>query len=224
MPGRTTVLANGEIYHIFSRGINRQPTFLNRYDYRRALLAIRLYQYLQPPVSLSQLLEASQEDRQKLFSAAAKTGLSVTILAFCLMPNHFHFLLRQEADNGISKFMSNFQNSYTRYFNTRNQRDGALFSGRFKAIRVESEQQLEHLSRYIHLNPYSSYVVKTQQQLLKYPWSSLPEYLNLQTAIISQPKIILNSFSSPKEYRKFILNQADYQRHLEEIKHLFLEK
>ncbi len=223
MPGRRTILANGEFYHIFNRGINHQPTFLNRRDYQRALLASRLYQYLQPPISLSQFLQMSQQKREKLLTNIPKSGSLVTIAAFCLMPNHFHFLLRQETDEGISRFMANLQNSYTRYFNTRHQRDGALFSGRFKAVHIENEDQLLHVSRYIHLNPYSSFVVKTQQQLLNYPWSSLPEYLHPKEAKISQPQIILSSFSSPADYKKFLLNQADYQRHREEIKHLMLE-
>ena len=216
-------MVNGEIYHIFNRGINRQETFHSRRDYQRALLTLRFYRLLHPPQRLSCFLQTDSKKRETTLSDAEKNGLSVTVLAFCLMPNHFHHLLRQETDNGISKFMSDFQNSYTRYFNTRHQRDGAIFLTQFKAVRIEDEDQLLHVSRYIHLNPYSSYVVKTQQQLLDYPWSSLGEYLDPKHAVISQPQIILASFKNPQEYRQFVLDQADYQRHLEEIKHLTFE-
>ncbi len=220
---RITPLVNGEIYHVFNRGINRQPTFYSRRDYRRALLTIRFYRLLHPPQRLSDFLQTDSKKRETILANAEKHGSLVTVLAFCLMPNHFHLLLRQETDNGISKFMGNFQNSYTRYFNTRHQRDGAIFLTQFKAVRMETEDQLLHVSRYIHLNPYSSYIVKTQQQLLNYPWSSLNEYLNPAQAIISQPEVVLSSFKNPRQYQQFVLDQADYQRRLEEIKHLTLE-
>ncbi len=223
MPVRITPLVNGEIYHVFNRGINHQPTFRSQRDYRRALLTLRFYRLLHPPQRLSIFLQTDSKKREAVLTAAEKHGSLVTILAFCLMPNHFHLLLRQEADNGISKFMSNFQNSYTRYFNTRYQRDGAIFLTQFKAVRIETEAQLIHVSRYIHLNPYSSYVVKTHQQLLNYPWSSLNEYLQPNQALISQPQIVLSSFKNPQKYQQFVLDQADYQRRLDEIKHLTLE-
>ena len=74
------------------------------------------------------------------------------IICYCLMPNHLHLLLRQLMDGGISKFMSNFANSYTRYFNTKSKRKGPVFEGKFKAKRIETDEQLLHLSRHIHLN------------------------------------------------------------------------
>ena len=82
--------------------------------------------------------------------------------------NHLHLILRQLADNGISKFMANLSDSYVSCFNVKHKRKGPLFQGRFKAITVESDEQLIHLSRYIHLNPYTSYVVKTIPELFSY--------------------------------------------------------
>ena len=81
----------------------------------------------------------------------------VDLICFCLMPNHFHLLLRQIEEDGIVKFVRNFQIGYSRYLNEKEKRSGALFEGQFKAVRVENDEQLIHVSRYIHLNPYSSY-------------------------------------------------------------------
>jgi putative transposase len=140
------------------------------------------------------------------------------------MPNHFHFLLRQKQDGGISKFLSDFTNSYTHYFNTRQDREGPLFKGVFKAVRIENNEQLLHISRYIHLNPYSSYLIKSLEDLTNYPYSSFLEYLGEAEKEFCQKEIILANFSRLEDYKKFVFNQADYQRSLEINKHLLLEK
>ena len=147
----------------------------------------------------------------------------VDITSFTFMPNHFHFLLKQNVNKGISKFLALFQNSYTRYFNTKNTRSGHVFQGQFKAVRVEDDEQLLHLNRYIHLNPHTSYVVKTFSELKQYPYSSLPEYLNNQKNSLCNIQEVLSHFSSLKKYEDFLFDQAGYQRALEKIKHLILE-
>jgi len=139
------------------------------------------------------------------------------------MPNHFHFLLRQERENGISKFLANFQNSFTKYVNTRHTRSGHLLQGQFKAVRTETESQLLHTSRYIHLNPYTSYLVRRIDELKMYPWSSLPQYIGNDEKGMCETKNILSSFPSKKKYLQFVRDQKDYQRTLKEIEHLLLE-
>lgn len=146
----------------------------------------------------------------------------VEIISYVLMPNHFHLLIRQTSDNGISTFIRRSINSYTRYLNTKRSRVGPLFQGAFKAVRVEDDEQLIHLSRYIHLNPLVSFVVK-ESEFRNYPWSSLPDYLKGQSNLIDVD-MVLGHFSSPKSYEKFIFDQADYAKELEKIKHLKLEK
>lgn len=139
------------------------------------------------------------------------------------MPNHFHLLLKQKVDNGISKFVANFSNSYTRYLNTKTRRIGPIFQGKFQAIRIETEEHLQHVCRYIHLNPYTSYLVKDLNDLENYPYSSFPEYLGKTKKDFCQKEDILYHFKSPKKYREFVFNQADYQRSSNRIKHLSLE-
>lgn len=222
MPGRAIPLVTGEFYHIFNRGIDHRPTFLDKKGFSRAQISLKFYRFISPPMRLSLFLTLGEEQRKRIFNELEKKKVLVEIISYCLMPNHFHILLRQKVENGISKFMSNFQNSYTRYFNERNQRNGPLFLDQFKAVRVETEGQLLHLSRYIHLNPYSSYVVKNLNGLERYSWSSLSEFLGGGESFCKRG-LVMSFFKGGEEYKKFVFDQADYQRELDKIKHLLLE-
>lgn len=224
MPARNIPLVTGEIYHILNRGIASQPTFIDRQSYKRAIETMAYYQSISPSQKYSLFLIQARKKREEILRKVKDKGnFLAEIIAYCFMPNHFHLLLKQRAEGGISKFLSNFTNSYTRYFNARYHRDGPIFRGKFQAIRVETEEQLLHLSRYIHLNPYSSYVVKNPEELVSYSYSSFPEYLRKAVNEYCQKEIILSHFSTPEGYEKFVLDQADYQRTLERGKHLWLE-
>lgn len=224
MPGRMEPLVKEEIYHIVNRGVGSQPIFLTKRDCQRYLEALIYYQNKQVPVKYSRFRQLSSRERSAILNQlSGKKKFWVEILAYCLMPNHTHLLLKQIEDKGISKFIANLTNSYVRYFNTKNQRKGPLFQGRFKAVLVEDEEQLAHVSRYIHLNPYSSFKVKTLSEVEAYPFSSLREYLD-NTNGICQKETILANFKSNKDYERFVLDQANYQRELDQIKHLFLER
>lgn len=133
------------------------------------------------------------------------------------MPNHYHFILKQIQDNGISEFINKVSNSYTKYFNTRHNRVGPLLQGQFKAVRVESDEQLIHLSRYIHLNPIISFLIK---DLCKYPWSSYLDFIDLKPDKICQNDLVLSLFKNSQDYEKFVLDQIDYAKSLKEIEHL----
>lgn len=225
MPGRLIPLVTDEIYHVVNRGIDDRPTFSSSNELNRILLTTLYYKFKFPPLRLSYFLNKSLDEQKQIINSLKKENrVLVDILCYCFMPNHFHLLLRQKVDKGISKYMSNFQNSYTRYFNTRSKRKGPLFYDQFKAVRVKSDEQLLHVSRYIHLNPYSGYVVKDKNDLLNYPWSSLPEYLNRDNKNICETDTITSFFRSRRKYSQFILGQADYQRKLQRIKHLILEE
>lgn len=224
MPGRLISLVNNEIYHIFNRGLASQPMFLNKREYDRALEIIFYYQNSSPPMKYSKFLRMSVSDRANLLDKLRmQQKWLVDIISYCLMPNHFHFLLRQKENNGISKFMSNFTNSYTRYFNTKAERIGPIVQGKFKSVRIETEGQLLHATRYIHLNPYTGYIVKTFEELENYPYSSFPEYIgNSQTNLCSK-ELVLSQFKNQLSYKKFVFDNADYQRQLDKIRHLILE-
>lgn len=224
MPGRRVVLATREHYHLFNRGNAHQPIFFGLRDYQRFLKTVNYYQYTSPSLRLSKYLLLAREKRAEVLERLTQKGkLLVEIFCFCLMPNHYHFLLKQKEENGISKFMSQLQNSYTKYFNVKRQRVGSVFQGQFRAVRVETDEQLIHLSRYIHLNPYSSFVVKSLDELKDYPWSSLSDYLGEGEHSFLKRKLISDFFEDSKDYQRFVSDQADYQRRLEEIKHLALD-
>lgn len=225
MPGRKIPLITDQLYHVLNRGVASQPIFLSKRNYQRALEAILYYQNKNVPLSYSRFLVLSGQRRQEILDRLRKErNFLIEIIAYSLMPNHVHFLVKQVQKNGISIFMSKFSNSYTRYFNTSPKRVGPLFQGKFKAVRIEIDEQLLHVSRYIHLNAYSSYVVKTLKELENYPYSSLPEYLAPSEDDWCQKEDVLGHFKNPAAYKKFVFDQADYQRKLEEIKHLTLEK
>ena len=223
MPGRLTPLVNDQVYHVFNRGIDHRPTYTDKLEFKRAMTTIDFYRFANPPMKLSKFLKLSNEERERI-SREIKSGNNklVDLLAFCLMPNHFHFVIRQLKINGISKFLANFQNSYTKYFNTKSERNGPLFLDQFKAVIVETDEQLLHVSRYIHLNPLTSYVVKQFDNLLKYPWSSFNEYINGR-ASICEINTILSFFKHPDDYVSFVKDNASHQRELHRIKHLLLE-
>lgn len=220
---RKLIFANDEIYHVFNRGVEKRPTFTNKWELDRALLALDYYRFANLPIKLSKFLILPNAEKTQLLESIKKDNEKlVEIICFCLMPNHFHFMLKQKVENGISIFVSNFTNSYTKYFNTRHERVGPLFQGTFKAVRIGSEEQLTHVSRYIHLNPVSSFLIEPED-LESYEWSSYPEYLNLLDRNITSKEIVLSFFASLGKYKKFVLDQVDYARKLEEIKHLALE-
>lgn len=224
MPYRQTPLVNGEIYHIFNRSVARQPIFLTDSYYQRAYEVLSYYNNLTPPVRFShfsrlptplknEILENLNKDNQKL----------VQILAFCLMPNHVHFLIKEITEKGITTFMRKFQNSYAKYFNTRTERSGSLFQSMFKAVRILTDEQLLHVARYIHLNPVTSYILKDIEELKNYLWSSFPIYIGRQQSDIIDTELVLSLFSSVDQFIKFTKDQIDYQRKLDKIKHLLLE-
>lgn len=220
MPARYNPLIESYYYHIYNRGVNKRPIFKVKYEYRRFLLLLKFYNFIDYPVKFSRFMILHKDQRQEIWNRLNNGAKHAEILAYCLMSNHFHLLLKQNTVNGISKLLANLQNSYAKYFNIKNERVGPLFQGQFKAVKIDSEEQLLHVSRYIHLNPYSSGIVKTTDKLQKYDWSSLLEYLNKSKFSICNKDDILCNFKSEDSYKNFILNNADYQKELENIKHL----
>lgn len=219
MPKRKFPLRNSEIYHVFNRGIDKRKTFIDDREFARALMCMNYYLHKNPTQKLSTYLKnENQHPSQKTDSETL-----VDLIAYCFMDNHFHLLIRQKEEGGTSKFLSNFQNSYTRYFNTKHDRSGPLFSTQFKAVHIENDNQLIHISRYIHLNPYTSGLVHNFSDLISYPWSSLNKYLDPKSPDILKKNIILSNFRSLAEYKRFILNQAHYQKTLKKIEDLILD-
>ncbi|MDO8601012.1 MAG: transposase [bacterium] len=140
----------------------------------------------------------------------------VDIVCFCLMSNHYHLLLRQKTDNGISTFMQKIGTGYTMYFNEKQGRNGSLFQGTFKAKHIDQEEYLTHLTRYVHLNPaeikepyWKEKGIQNQKTtyefVKKYPWSSLSDYLGEgRFGAILNPGLLSQLYETSKEYEDFV--------------------
>lgn len=223
MPGRNITLVNENFYHVLNRGVASQKVFNCEKDYYQFIDRMNYYRNNNLPMGFAQLMNLPLSIRRDLLNQLeVKNDFLVDVIAFCLMPNHFHLLLKQKTNNGISKFLSNLSNSFTRYYNVKHKRTGTLVQGRFKAILVNSDEQLIHLLRYIHLNPYSAGLVKTLSELKKYPYSSLAEFISDRKGFCN-PDIVMDQFADKDAYWNFVTDNADYQQCLAMIKKLVLE-
>lgn len=221
MPQRAVVLANGETYHIFNRSIARAEIFSQRNNLRRIFEIVDYYRFSQT-IRLSKFKSMPASFKEDYLKTFKKIIPLVEIYVFAFMPNHHHFLLKQLQDRGISKFVSNLQNSFAKVFNLKNDRDGALFQNSFKAKRVETDEQFIHVSRYIHLNPVTSYLIEFDK-LASYPWTSFPAYAKGEQIPFLNTEFLLKMSGSKQSYIKFVSDQVDYQRKLALIKDLILE-
>lgn len=214
MPYRTTPFVNDHIYHIYNRGSEKRVVFEDKYHYRRFLKTMAYYQLKGPKPKFSHFF------KYQAFKTARAQRL-VDILAYCLMPNHFHLLIKQKEEGGITEMMTKLILSYTKYFNTKHNRVGALFQGQFKAVLIESDEQLIHISRYIHLNPIVSLLVK---DLDTFNYSSYGEYIKANNPGICSKDEILGFFKSSQDYARFVEDQIEYGQTLERIKHQIIEE
>ena len=220
MTTRKTPLVTEKVYHVFSKSIAGFKVFRDRPEYKRMRELFAYYMTDNPPLRFSSFLEIKNKSVFDKRHFAQKDHL-VEIIAYCIMPTHIHLLLKQTKDEGISRFIGRILNSYSRYFNIKNKRKGPLWQGRFKNVSVGTDEQLLHLTRYIHLNPVSRKLVDKPED---WQYSSYCEYLGT----IDDSKEKLCDFSNylditPSSYRRFTENNIDYQRELEEIKQLALE-
>lgn len=219
---RKTILATDQIYHIYNRGVEKRQIFLNKRNYNRLMELTNYYRFANCPVKFSQLKLLSRDARKDLLDKLqSQSDKLVEVLVFCLMPNHIHFLCKQLKGNGVSKFISKICSGYSHYFNVLQQRVGPLFQGNFKAVRIETDEQLIHTSRYIHLNPVSSYLIEFDR-LENYDFSSYPEYVGRKKGFCNTEEI-LAYFKTTQGYKNFVADQVDYARELENIKHLTLD-
>ncbi len=215
---RKDLLRSGYLYHICSKSIAGYNIFRSEEDYSRFIEMIRYYAFERPPVKFSIYQKLSLTENIDLFKELGNRSRVVDIIAYCIMPTHIHLLLAQLMDNGISIFMKNLLNSYTRYFNIKNKRKGPLWQGRFRSILIETDEQLLHLTRYIHLNPTSNDLVERPEEWI---YSSYKEYVSKRGGSICNFRRYIEMKTGV--YKKFVETQRDYQKKLAEIKHLLLE-
>ena len=217
---RKDSLVVGEIYHIFNKSIAEYIIFNNDSEFSRMMNVIRYYQKVKPAIKFSDFIKPTnvKQNYPNIDFSLLKGEKLIEIIAYCLMPTHIHLILKQLKRNGISTFMGNTLNSYTRYFNTKHKRKGPLWEGKFKNMLVKTDEQLVHLTRYIHLNPATAYLVDKPE---KWPWSSYKEYLLETKTKICKYDDILDIEANT--YRKFVEDRIFYQRELANIRNLLLD-
>ena len=226
---RNIKIAHGEYYHIFNRGMSKQTIFHDNTDRARFLFLIL---YFQSPVILQNISRSVKEFvKHSVFNIDKQEIIKdkfVELTSFCLMPNHFHLLLRQKKENSISKFMQKLGTGYTMYFNQKYERVGSLFQGRFKAILVDRQAHFIHLPFYIHLNPLEIYrgstsLISTMNFLENYRWSSFPDYIGKKNfPSVTSREFLSEFFKGSENYKKEIFKWLK-ERNLEKIKGIVLE-
>lgn len=191
MPGRNVIkqyIKDG-YYHLYNRGVEKRVIFLDDQDYRVFLSLLKSYL-----TKNDDEIEAPDHRRKEL-------STEIDLICYCLMPNHFHLLVRQQTERGITNLMRCLNTSYTMYFNHRYSRVGTLFQGIYKATRIDRDEYLVHLSRYIHLNPAEF------ADPQKYPFSSFSHFISAKTAKWLKPNAVLDLYKDKQEYREFVLSQ-----------------
>jgi len=213
MPIRKVSLVNGGVYHIYNKSIADFRIFNDDKDYDRIVGLMSFYIAEEVPYKFSTYKKIKNAELS--FSKQI-----VDIVAYCIMPTHVHLILKQNRDNGIEKFMGLISNGYSKYFNIRHARKGPLWEGRFKNVLINNDEQLLHLTRYIHLNPVTAFLANDPGD---WKYSSYNEYIASGT----DSKRLCNFFDflkiDPASYKKFVLDQIDYQRQLAIIKKVSLE-
>ena len=181
---------------------------------------LRLYRYKNFTTKYSLYSRQSESQQRAIYKNLLGSPKSVDIIAYCIMPTHLHLAIKQLADKGISKYIAKVLNSYTRYFNCVHRRKGPLWEGKFRNIPVDDDDQLLHLTRYIHLNPSSARLTDTPA---KWEYSSYSEYTDRKKDDnnIAAYRDLIDI--SPGDYKKFVNERIEYQQELSRIKSILLE-
>ena len=221
MPRRSEPFVINQVYHVFNKTVDNRSLF---HDSRLCQVFIKILKYYRSSlatISFSKLRELDSSRLDHVTRTTSRKGsFRVVVLAYCLMPNHFHLLVKQQSPQGIPDYLSHCLNSFTKYFNLNHERQGPLFLPKFKSVSIHADDQLMHVSRYLHLNPYTSELIKNKANLSRYPWSSFFEYCQNPHGRLSDDTLVLSMFGHKRsKYHDFVLSNADYQRTLEEAKH-----
>lgn len=208
MPRRDNI-SIGEYYHICNRENNKQSLFIEEKDWIRFLFLVI---FLQSPIIFYNIgRHVSYFVRHRKFNVPRVPrdiednilrNRHVELINFCLMPNHFHITAREIKEGGISKYLQRLQIAYTKYLNAKYGKSGHLFQGAFRSIHIKNNEQLLHLSAYIHRNPRE---ISENRDEEKYYWSSYQDYINKNRwGNFLKREIILDQFNNQDEYWDFV--------------------
>jgi REP element-mobilizing transposase RayT len=173
MPHRGDIFAPGNVYHLYNRGLNKADIFTGADNYRFLLGKVK------------RLLKE----------------IPATVIAYCLMPNHYHFVMRQEGETLLSQFIGRLFQTYTQAYNRQQKRIGPLFAGRFRCVHVDAEEYLLHLCRYVHLNPVVAGLVARPED---WPFSNYLEWIGRREGTLVDRALIEAYFDTPEAYIAFV--------------------
>lgn len=201
MPSRHTLrqYADTMFLHVYNRGVEKRKIFLDKQDYKTFLYYCFIYLANPKIVAVSYPGLKINLRKNTMFG-------KIELHSYCLMPNHFHMLIKQNEISATTKFLRQLTNAYTRYFNEKYKRVGSLVQGKFKAAHVETDEYILQLSRYIHRNPAKLDKFRNGLPLNEYLWSSYPIYIRPINSPLITKEFVLGYFSGLKEesYRKFV--------------------
>lgn len=214
-------IAEGEWYHCYNRGVDKRNTFTSNRDYERFLMLM----FLSAGQKKTQLSDIRNATLPRVLSnkRLARGSPLVEIGAYCLMPNHVHFIVKEVIEGGISTFMQRVFTGYAMYFNRRSERTGPLFAGNYKSKHLSSDRYFKHAINYVHMNPIELYEPKwktgagnvgvIEDKLRAYRYSSLPEHAGIERA---ERKILGNEvftlFDSPASLSSMLFDAQAYYR------------
>ncbi|KKP86816.1 MAG: hypothetical protein UR89_C0013G0004 [Candidatus Roizmanbacteria bacterium GW2011_GWA2_35_8] len=205
------------IYHIFNKSIANYGIFTDKINSQKFLDTLYYYNQESIGKSFSQFLITNKDFHCSSLIKIEK-NLKNKFLAYCIMPDHYHLLLKILVNTNFSKYLSDVENSYSRYFNLKFKRKGPLWQSAFKSVLIESEEQLLHVSRYIHLNPTSGNLVERPED---WDFSSYKEYIK-DDEILGK-YITEIPIQTKGTYRKFVEGNISYQRRLKIIKKAMID-
>lgn len=221
---RKIIFSEGEYYHIYNRGVEKRIIFLDKADYERFLLLLKVANSTEPVH-----IQSSYRGRALI---GEKEETLVDIGAFCLMPNHFHILLKEKRSDGIRLFLHKISTAYSMYFNKRYERKGALFQGVFQAQHADSDNYLKYLFSYIHLNPIKLIqsdwkengigdIDGAKKYLDDYRYSSFSDYTGVKREEnnILNTKVFPEYFESVEDFKDNIFDWLEFNPELLKIEH-----
>lgn len=202
-------------YHVFNKSIANFGIFSKSENGLRFIDTLDYYNSLKIKLSLSVYLRKNSLNTNLLIP---KDNLIAKLISYCIMPDHYHLLVKIIHAGKFSKYINNIEDSFSRYFNIKNNRKGPLWQSRFKSVIIESNEHLLHVSRYVHLNPSTNYLVDNPED---WNLSSYKDFISNEKYLKEYVKEI--SIDSCLDYKKFVENNKDYQRKLKHIKKLMID-
>jgi len=219
---RTKIYVDNTYYHVYNRGVEKRDIFLDDQDYGVFLSYLKFY--LMPPEDPNDPRGPSPRlsPSQQLSNHHGK----ISLIAYCLMPNHFHLLIRQADKDSMTNFLRALATRYSMYFNKRYIRVGSLFQGRYKAVLVDNEMQFLYLTKYIHRNPLDLFDY-TPDNLLDYSYSSYRNYTGITHQDWIDPSDIIYRYSNTdphSTYQSFVEEFKEISTEIETLGNLTLDK